>query len=79
MKTRVWPTRDCLNLSSSKLFAAIILSLLYFFYTAMGFLVYSLRQRVSVSQYIARRYYTSDITAKAMVYSDYGQPSQVLR
>lgn len=45
----------------------------------MGFLVYSLRQRVSVSQYVARRYYTSDITAKAMVYSDYGQPSQVLR
>ncbi|ORE10963.1 NAD(P)-binding protein [Rhizopus microsporus var. microsporus] len=45
----------------------------------MGFLVYSLRQRVSVNQYVARRYYTSDITAKAMVYSDYGQPSQVLR
>lgn len=36
---------------------------------------------VSSVQWVVRRCYSgkSDITASAMVYSDYGQPSQVLR
>ncbi|KAI7901364.1 uncharacterized protein BX663DRAFT_514222 [Cokeromyces recurvatus] len=49
----------------------------------MGFLIHAIfrANNYRSAQYIIRRSYsnTSDIIASAMVYSDYGQPSQVLR
>ncbi|CAO3678801.1 unnamed protein product [Rhizopus stolonifer] len=46
----------------------------------MGLLVRSLsRQQSTVGKWMKYRCYTSDITAKAVVYSDHGQPSQVLK
>lgn len=46
----------------------------------MGFLIRSLnKQQASVGKWFAHRCYTSDVTARAMVFSDYGQPSKVLK
>ena len=45
----------------------------------MVFLLRNLVGRQTSYRWIARRAYSSDITASAMVYSEYGQPSQVLK
>jgi trans-2-enoyl-CoA reductase len=47
----------------------------------MGFIIRSLLNgpKQTTTWIVRRGYSTSDITASAMVYSNYGQPSEVLR